>query len=248
MHSNFVQTIERKIVLIGTVIRTVSTLDAKQETTSSSPVEMLNSLVAHPQRPSLWRLLWIWFLLGLQSFGGGAATLFLIRRTAVDEHHWLSAEDFTRDWALVQAAPGINLLCMTILVGRQVAGLGGAVVALVGLLLPSVSITIVMTALYADLRDLPVIQAALHGVVPATVGLGLVLTYRLVMPLLSARRREGRWLQMVYILIFLGSAVAMLLWQLPVLVVLLSAGAIGGLSQWLHSAQTKMAQTKVGQP
>lgn len=205
---------------------------------------MLNSLVAPLPRPSLWRLLWIWFVLGLQSFGGGTATLFLIRRTAVDEYHWLSAEDFTRDWALVQAAPGINLLCMTILVGRQVAGLGGAIVALVGLMLPSVSITIVMTALYADLRDLPVIQAALHGVVPATVGLGLVLTYRLVMPVIIARGREGRWLQMVYGVIFVGSAVVMQLWHLPVVVVLLSAGAIGGLSQWLHSVQTKVAQAK----
>ena len=205
---------------------------------------MLNSLVAHPQRPSLWHLLWIWFLLGLQSFGGGAATLFLIRRAAVDEYQWLSAEDFTRDWALVQAAPGINLLCLTILVGRQVAGLAGGVVALVGLMLPSVSITIVMTALYADLRDLPVIQAALRGVVPATVGLGLVLTYRLVMPILIARGREGRWLQMVYLLIFVGSALVMQLWQLPVVVVLLSAGTLGGLSQWLHSAQTQAAQSK----
>ena len=52
-------------------------------------------------------------------------------------------------------APGINLLCMTILVGWRLAGLAGALISLAGLLLPSVSITIVMIALYADVRQLP---------------------------------------------------------------------------------------------
>jgi chromate transporter len=187
-------------------------------------------------------LLWIWFVLGLQSFGGGTATLFLIRRTAVERHRWISAEEFTRDWALVQAAPGINLLCMTILVGRRVAGFAGALAALVGLMLPSVAITILMTALYADLRDLPVIQAALRGVVPATVGLGLVLTVRMASPLLAASRREGRASLLVSGVILVGSTGAILLGQLPVFVVLLSAGVIGGLSQWRRSMQTRVGQ------
>lgn len=198
-------------------------------------------------RPPLWRLGWIWFLLGLQSFGGGTATLFMIRRAAVEQHHWISPEDFTRDWALVQAAPGINLLCMTILVGHRVAGFVGGLVALVGLMLPSVAITVVMTTLYADLRDLPVIQAALRGIVPATVGLGLVLTVRMVIPLLKARGREGRLLQAVYLVILFGSTVVALLWNLPVVMMLVGAGMIGGLAQWLHSIRDRQEQG-AGQP
>ena len=206
----------------------------------SHQAETLRLVVEPMQHPSLWRLLWIWFVLGLQSFGGGSATLFLIRRAAVERHGWLSAEEFTRDWALVQAAPGINLLCMTILVGRQVAGFAGAVVALVGLMLPSATITIVMTALYADLRNLPVIQAALRGVVPATVGLGLVLTVRMLSPLLAASRRESRMTLLVSVLILVASTAAVLLWQLPVPVVLCSAGAISGLSLWRQRSQIRV--------
>jgi len=221
----------------------VSTLDAKQVLQNgmgSHQAETLRLVVEPMQHPSLWRLLWIWFVLGLQSFGGGSATLFLIRRAAVERHGWLSAEEFTRDWALVQAAPGINLLCMTILVGRQVAGFAGAVVALVGLMLPSATITIVMTALYADLRNLPVIQAALRGVVPATVGLGLVLTVRMLSPLLAASRRESRMTLLVSVLILVASTAAVLLWQLPVPVVLCSAGAISGLSLWRQRSQIRV--------
>jgi chromate transporter len=221
-------------------------VDAKpvlQDTTASPQVESPPLFAAHPQRISLWRLAWIWFLIGLQSFGGGTATLFLIRRTAVERHHWLSPEDFTRDWALVQAAPGINLLCMTILVGRRVAGFGGALAALFGLMLPSVAITIVMTALYADLRHLPVIQAALRGIVPATVGLGLVLSVRMALPILAARGQEGRWVQIAYVLILVGSIAATLLWQLPVIVVLCGAGMLAGLIQWRHSTLAKLGQS-----
>ena len=37
-------------------------------------------------RPSPWRLLWIWTVIGVQSLGGGSATLYLIRRGAVEGH------------------------------------------------------------------------------------------------------------------------------------------------------------------
>lgn len=190
-----------------------------------------------PARPGLTRLLRIWLIIGLQSFGGGTATLFLIRREAVERQRWLTPEEFTRDWALCLVTPGINLLCMTILVGWRVAGLAGALVSLLGLMLPSVSITIAMTALYAGLQRLPAIQAALRGVVPATVGLGLLLSVGMARPLLAASRREG-WASLALSVALLGgSALAAGLWRLPVIVVLCSAGAIGALWLWRRAAR-----------
>ncbi len=198
--------------------------------------------VTGPVQPSLWQLLRVWFMLGLQSFGGGTATLFLIRRAVVEQHHWVSEGAFTRDWALCQAAPGINLLCMTILLGRQVAGLPGALVAMAGLMLPSVAITIVMTALYADLRNLSMVQAALRGIVPATVGMGLLLSTNMARPLLASSRRESASSLSVGILLLVGSAAAVQFWHLPVIVVLCAAGAIGALNAWYHASQAKVGQ------
>lgn len=205
-------------------------------------------LAADSGQPSLWLLLRVWIMLGLQSFGGGTATLFLIRRAAVERYGWLSAEEFTRDWALCQAAPGINLLCMTILVGRQVAGLTGSLIAMVGLLLPSVILTIVMIALYADLRTLPVVQAALHGIVPGTVGLGLLLTFNMARPLLLSSYRESTGNLVIGALLLMGSAVTVLVWHLPVIVVLCSAGAIGALTTWWHTVRGQAVQGKRSQP
>lgn len=219
-------------------------LDREHSTQSLHAIPSATPLPGRSNQPSLWLLLRIWFLLGLQSFGGGMATLYLIRRAAVDRYRWLTAEEFSRDWALCQAAPGINLLCMTILVGRQVAGLPGALVAVIGLLLPSVTLTIIMIALYADLRNLPVVQAALHGIVPATVGLGLLLTYNMAQPLIKASHRESAISLTVSIIILVGSALVVVLWNLPVILVLMSAGLLGALSMWHHAAQ----KTKQGKP
>ncbi len=209
-------------------------MDAEQAVQEvAGPTEYINPGVPPV---SLWRLAWLWFMVGLQSFGGGTATLFLIRRMAVDQYKWLTPDEFTRDWSLVQASPGINLLCMVILVGQRVAGFGGALVTLSALMLPSIALTVVMTALYASFRDLPVIQAALRGVVPATVGLGLVLTYRMVTPLLAAGRREGLFALIVHVAILIGASATILLWQLPVVTVLCGAGVINGARKWLHRA------------
>src|SRR5215469_17072196 len=106
-------------------------------------------------KPSPWRLLWIWTVVGAQSFGGGSATLYLMRRVAVERHGWITDEDFTRYWGICQIAPGINILGLVILIGFRVAGIGGAVLSLIGLLLPSAAITVALTSIYAGIREAP---------------------------------------------------------------------------------------------
>src|SRR5205823_14777940 len=122
--------------------------------------------------------------------------------------------------------------CMTILIGWRLAGIAGAIIALVGLLLPSVTITIVMTGVYASLQRMAVIQTALHGVVPATIGLGLMLAVGMARPLLLASEREGRVSLIVSFVLLAGSGVATAFWHLPVIVVLCGAGVLGGLAMW----------------
>ena len=139
-------------------------------TMATLPRVSLTTLV----KPSYRQFLTVWLGLGIQSFGGGAATLALIRRAVVDKYGWLTADEFTRDWALCQVSPGINLLGITILIGRRVLGIPGIVIALFGLLFPSCLITVLITAAYAKVHNLAVVRAALNGIIPATVGIGVV--------------------------------------------------------------------------
>lgn len=191
---------------------------------------------------SPFRLFWIWTVIGAQSFGGGSATLYLIRRVAVERHGWISDEDFTRYWGICQIAPGINILGLVILIGFRVAGAIGAILSLTGLLLPSAAITVALTSIYAGVRNAPVVRAALAGVVPATVGLGLLLGYTMIRPLLNSARRDGSASTMVAVLILLGSTIIAARAQTPVLAILYGGGAISAVAQWQIAVRKRQAE------
>lgn len=187
-------------------------------------------MTSEASRPSLLLFLRVWLTLAVQSFGGGPATLTLIRRAVVERHRWVSEEEFTRDWALVQLAPGINLLALTILIGRRVAGAAGIAVALCGLLLPSVTLTILITAYFSHVQHSEWTQAALRGVLPATVGIGVLTAFQVARPLLLDCYREGRGSLILGWVLLIGSGLVVFLWQWPVLLALLGAGALGALA------------------
>src|SRR5438067_9367000 len=93
----------------------------------------LRSTAQDSAPPTLWTLLRIWAGIGLQSFGGGASTLLLIQRTFVEERAWVGADEMGRLWNLCLLTPGINLLALTVLLGRKLGGTWGIVASLVGL-------------------------------------------------------------------------------------------------------------------
>lgn len=189
------------------------------------------------------RFFMIWLLLGLQSFGGGVATLALIRRTAVDRFAWLTEAEFTRDWALVQIAPGINLLGAIVLIGRRVRGTWGAALALLGLLLPSAGVTLLITAGYARLHSLPAMQALLRGLIPATVGLGLLTCLQMVRPPLKAARGESRTGLWVGLAALVGSAVAADRFHWPPVLILVLSGTLMALTGRRMTAQPQLSET-----
>lgn len=183
-------------------------------------------------QPSPREIFRVWLSLGLQSFGGGAATLALVRRAAVDTHRWVTEAEFARFWSLVQLAPGINLLALTVLIGRRTAGAKGAALALAGLLLPSAAVTVLLTASYQHVQNTLLVRDALHGIIPATVGLGLVTAWQIARPPLLQSRRAGRGSFGVSLALLLASAAAAQWGRLPVLVILIGAGGVGAAWEW----------------
>src|SRR5258707_13168740 len=87
-----------------------------------------------------WRLLSIWANIGCFSFGGGASSILLIRRTFVEKYSLFTPEEFSRYWNIGQVTPGVTQLAVSILIGRKLGGSWGAVASLTGLSLPSAAI------------------------------------------------------------------------------------------------------------
>jgi chromate transporter len=108
--------------------------------------------------------------LSLLAFGGGNTVLPEMQRQVVDVHGWMSAGAFASLFALAQAAPGPNLMICA-LIGWQVAGLPGALVAMLGITGPSSVLTIAVTSVWTRFRDAKWRKIAQAGLVPVTVGL-----------------------------------------------------------------------------
>jgi len=175
-------------------------------------------------RPGLWQLFTTWLIIGIQSFGGGSSTLILIQR-ACSQHGWVDEGEFVRLWALVQIAPGINLIKLTILIGHRLRGWAGLLSASAGLLLPSAAATVLMTAGFTAIRGQPLVQAAMRGILPATIGLSLAMAVQMAQPLFSQARKEGRARLGLHLAILVGAALLMAVNGVSPLVVLLAAGA-----------------------
>ncbi len=185
--------------------------------------------MATQHTPSLspWSLLRIFGSIGLQSFGGGASTLLLIRREFVEKRDSLTKEEFARFWNLCVMTPGINLIAVTILIGRKLGGAWGLVLSLVGLLLPSAIITCALTAGFTVIQSQPVIQAVLRGVVPATAGIMLVVGLKFAQPLIEQGWKEGALALGVSLVFISVVAFVLIVVKLPVALVLVCAALAG---------------------
>ncbi len=183
--------------------------------------------MAQDLRPGLWQLFRIWASIGLQSFGGGTSTVFLIQQTFIEKYQWLSMEEYLLLWNLCLFTPGINLVSLTILIGRKLGGIWGIVVSLAGMLLPSGAITCLLTVGFVAIQKLALVQAILHGIVPATAGVMFLVALRFMQPLLTTARKEGLLSVVMSIIVVLACAAALILFQLSAVVVLLCAAIVG---------------------
>ncbi len=177
--------------------------------------------------PTIRALLRIWIGIGLQSFGGGASTQLLIRREFVEKRPWVGADELGHFWNLCLFTPGINLIALTILIGRKLGGPWGIVVSLTGLLLPSAAVTCALTAGFAVVQHSTVIHAVLRGVVPATAGVMGVVAYGFAQPIIQRARREGARSASVSGAVMLGAALALIIVKLPVALVLVGVALLG---------------------
>lgn len=118
----------------------------------------------------LIQLLYMFFRIGLFSFGGGYAMLPLIYQGA-NELTGMSAEEFSRLVALSQVTPGPVAVNTATYVGYQCAGVAGATMATIGVVLPSVILVFIVSIFLVRFKESEALNAVLSGIRPATIGM-----------------------------------------------------------------------------
>ncbi len=109
--------------------------------------------------------------IGLFTIGGGYAMLPFIQREVLAVHGWLSAAEIADIVAISQMTPGPIAINAATFTGMKVAGVAGACLSTLGVVLPSLVIaSLVARALLAFQRS-DVVKGVLMGMKPAVTGL-----------------------------------------------------------------------------
>ena len=118
-------------------------------------------------------------VLSLLAIGGAIVVAPEMHRLLVGQMHLLDDTQFNASIALAQAAPGPNVLIVS-LVGWKAAGIAGALVAMLAMCGPSSALTYFVANVWERFREAPLRIALQRALEPVTVGLvlssGYVLT------------------------------------------------------------------------
>jgi chromate transporter len=160
-------------------------------------------------------------LLSLLAIGGAITVVPDMHRVMVDQMGLLTDAQFSASIAIAQASPGPNVLFFAVM-GYQAAGLAGAAVTLLGIMLPSTTLALSAARWSHDRRDWRAVQAFKAGMAPIVIGLLLATGWILTAE--TPGWRAG----------ILTLAAALLVWRTRVhVLVLVGAGAVVGALGWL---------------
>ena len=116
---------------------------------------------------TLLELFFAFMKIGLFTFGGGLAMLSLIEEECVGKRHWITHEDVMDVTVIAESTPGpVAINCATF-VGFQQAGILGAIVATVGVVIPSFVIIYGIALFMNDFMEYTIVANALKGIAVA---------------------------------------------------------------------------------
>jgi chromate transporter len=158
----------------------------------------------------------LFFAFAKMSVAGFGGVLYWARRGIVDQHRWMSADEFNETYALCHFLPGPNIVNLSMVFGARLRGVAGGIAAFTGLLVPPMLIMTVLAALYARYGEIDALRRILAGISCAAVGLLIANVLRMMAPLVGRRDVAG---MAMLVIVF----VAIGLVRLPMPAVLLAA-------------------------
>lgn len=124
----------------------------------------------------LWELFYVFFFIGLFTIGGGYAMIPMIKDEVV-ARGWMTMEELLNFFAIAESTPGPFAVNTATMVGFSQAGIVGAIVATLSVVLPSFIIILIIAKYITNFLKYKQVKWALDGVKPIVVGLivGVVL-------------------------------------------------------------------------
>ncbi len=113
---------------------------------------------------SLWQLFWTFFKVGAFTFGGGYAMIAILEEELVAKKKWITSQDMLDIIVIAESTPGVIAVNTATSVGYRTRGVWGALVATLGVVLPSFAIIYGLSFALSAFQDNRWYKAAFTGI------------------------------------------------------------------------------------
>ncbi len=206
-------------------------------TGSLSTSQSTSKNLAKPVVP-LPDLFWSFLKIGAFTFGGGWAMIPLIRKELVNTKGWCDDQKFVDMLSIAQSGPGPIVVNTATIIGLKIRKIPGAVVAVLGSVLPSFLLIFSLAAFLAKFQSSSILGAVFLGMRPAIFGLLLSASLQVSTTCIDSRRDALFALAAVVLVVFFKFN--------PIFVVLFAglAGILFGKGSRFAECESNVSETK----
>ena len=165
-------------------------------------------------------LFWSFFKIGLFTFGGGYAMIPIIQNEVIRRRGWIEERDFLDLLTLAQSAPGPIAVNAAILVGYRTAGIPGALLSILGSVLPPLVIISIISLFYQAFRSNRFVSAAMAAMSAGVAAVVIDAVITMAWDVIKGRKA-------LPIAMMLASFILAAFLDVNVIAILIAAGAVG---------------------
>ena len=177
------------------------------------------------------------FKLSACTFGGGFVIIPLLRKRFVEELGWIEEQEMLDLAAIAQSSPGAIAVNASILVGYHVARIPGALLTVLGTVLPPLVIISVISLFYRAFRDNAIVNMAMASMLCGVAAVIFDVVINMTRTVLQKKK-------LLPLLVLVGAFVAVRFFSVSIIAVILVCGAIGALDTWRQEKHRRAAQEK----
>ncbi|MDF2485501.1 MAG: chromate transporter [Herbinix sp.] len=174
------------------------------------------------------------FYLSAFTFGGGYVIISLMRKKFVDQYKWIEENEMLDLTAIAQSTPGPIAVNASILVGYRMAGVPGALLTVIGTVLPPLIILSVISVAYTAFRDSIMVGYTLRGM---QAGVAAVIIDVVINMIWNVTKEK----KVFPIMLMIAAFIAVFLFDISVIIIILVSGLLGAIT--IYSSKNKKGET-----
>ncbi len=173
-----------------------------------------------------WTLFKTCLIVSATTFGGGMVIMAILQKKFVEELKWISEDEVMDMVAIAQSCPGVMAVNTSIIIGYRVGGVLGAVLTVLGTILPPMVILSVISVFYSQFRQNRVVSLLFRGMQAGVVA--VVASAMITMAKNVLKNRDKTTIP-----VLLAACIAGAVFQVDVIYLIVICGAFGGISTFL---------------